>query len=200
MNIFEHGSDNEGDAGSIMSRAMSLDKTTGVWSVTINGDLLNKYYTYSVTRGKTTKETADVYAKACGVNGQRSMVVDLSTTNPDGWENDKHVLVQNQTDASVWEISVADFSSSESSGVSEANRGKYLAFTEEGTTVNGVQGASSTCVDYLKSSALSMFRLCRSMISVLLTRARTLWTSTTGATIPSTTTAPRVLIQQILKG
>ena len=150
VNIFEHGSDNEGDAGSIMSRAMSLDKTTGVWSVTINGDLLNKYYTYSVTHGKTTKETADVYAKACGVNGQRSMVVDLSATNPDGWENDKHVLVQNQTDASVWEISVADFSSSESSGVSEANRGKYLAFTEEGTTVNGVQGASSTCVDYLK--------------------------------------------------
>lgn len=150
VNIFEHGSDNEGDAGSIMSRAMSLDKTTGVWSVTINGDLLNKYYTYSVTHGKTTKETADVYAKACGVNGQRSMVVDLSTTNPDGWKNDKHVLVQNQTDASVWEISVADFSSSESSGVSEANRGKYLAFTEEGTTVNGIQGASSTCVDYLK--------------------------------------------------
>lgn len=150
VNIFEHGSDNEGDAGSIMSRAMSLDKTTGVWSVTINGDLLNKYYTYSVTHGKTTKETADVYAKACGVNGQRSMVVDLGTTNPEGWENDKHVLVQNQTDASVWEISVADFSSSESSGVSEANRGKYLAFTEEGTTVNGVQGASSTCVDYLK--------------------------------------------------
>ena len=150
VNIFEHGSDNEGDAGSIMSRAMSLDKTTGVWSVTINGDLLNKYYTYSVTHGKTTKETADVYAKACGVNGQRSMVVDLSTTNPESWENDKHVLVQNQTDASVWEISVADFSSSESSGVSEANRGKYLAFTEEGTTVNGVQGASSTCVDYLK--------------------------------------------------
>lgn len=150
VNIFEHGSDNEGDAGSIMSRAMSLDKTTGVWSVTINGDLLNKYYTYSVTHGKTTKETADVYAKACGVNGQRSMVVDLSTTNPDGWENDKHVLVKNQTDASVWEISVADFSSSESSGVSEANRGKYLAFAEEGTTVNGVQGASSTCVDYLK--------------------------------------------------
>lgn len=150
VNIFEHGSDNEGDAGSIMSRAMLLDKTTGVWSVTINGDLLNKYYTYSVTHGKTTKETADVYAKACGVNGQRSMVVNLSTTNPDGWKNDKHVLVQNQTDASVWEISVADFSSSESSGVSEANRGKYLAFTEEGTTVNGVQGASSTCIDYLK--------------------------------------------------
>lgn len=56
VNIFEHGSDNEGDAGSIMSRAMSLDKTTGVWSVTINGDLLNKYYTYSVTHGKLPRK------------------------------------------------------------------------------------------------------------------------------------------------
>ena len=64
VNIFEHGSDDEGDAGSIMSRAMTLDKTTGVWSVTINGDLLNKYYTYSVTETKidgytTTIKTSD---------------------------------------------------------------------------------------------------------------------------------------------
>ena len=34
--------------------------------------------------------------------------------------------------------------------MSEANRGKYLAYTEEGTTVNGVQGASSTSDHYLK--------------------------------------------------
>ena len=150
VNIFEHGSDDEGDAGSVMSKPMKLDKATGVWSVTINEDLLCKYYTYSVKHGTTVKETADVYAKACGVNGKRSMVVDLESTNPQGWENDKHVLVQHQTDASVWEVSVADFSSSESSGVSEAHRGKYLAFTESGTTVNGVQGAASTCLDYLK--------------------------------------------------
>lgn len=150
VNIYEYGSDEEGDAGSIESKALVLDKKTGVWSVKVNGNLAGKYYTYTVKHGKTETETADVYAKACGVNGKRSMVVDLSTTNPEGWESDSHVLVQNQTDASVWEVSVADFSSSESSGVSEQNRGKFLAFTEEGTTVDGVQGGTSTCIDYLK--------------------------------------------------
>jgi len=150
VNIYEHGSDDEGDAGVLESKALVLDKKTGVWSCKIFGDLAGKYYTYTVKHGNSVKETYDIYAKACGVNGKRSMVVDLSKTNPEGWENDKHILVNNQTDASVWEVSVADFSSSESSGVSEKNRGKFLAFTEEGTTVDGVQGATSTCVDYLK--------------------------------------------------
>ncbi len=150
VNIYEHGSDEEGDPGSLETKLLTLDKKTGVWSCTISGDLAGKYYTYTVKNGKDVKETADVYAKACGVNGKRSMVVDLASTNPDGWENDTHILVENQTDATVWEVSVADFSSSESSGVSEKHRGKYLAFTESGTTVDGVQGGTSTCVDYLK--------------------------------------------------
>lgn len=150
VNIFEHGSDSEGDSGSIESRSLVLDKATGVWSCKIRGDLSGKYYTYTVKHGKTEKQTYDIYAKGCGVNGKRSMVVDFSKTNPAGWEDDRHVLVSNQTDASVWEISVADFSSSASSGVTDANRGKFLAFTEEGTTVDGVEGAASTCIDYLK--------------------------------------------------
>ena len=151
VNIFEHGSDDEGDPGSIETKPLSLNKKTGVWSVSLEGDYLGKYYTYSVKYGDEAKETADVYAKACGVNGKRSMVVDLSLTNPDNWDNDKHVLVSNQTNASVWEVSVADFSSSTSSGVSEKHRGKFLAFTESGTTLNGVEGNTSTCVDYLKN-------------------------------------------------
>lgn len=150
VNIYEHGSDDEGDAGILESKALVLDKKTGVWSCKVFGDLAGKYYTYTVKHGKNVKETYDIYAKGCGVNGKRSMVVDFSKTNPKGWEDDKHILVNNQTDASVWEVSVADFSSSESSGVSEKNRGKFLAFTEEGTTVDGIQGATSTCVDYLK--------------------------------------------------
>lgn len=150
VNIFEHGSDAEGDPGSIETKSLTLDKKTGVWSCSINGDLLGKYYTYTVKHGKTSTETYDIYAKACGVNGKRSMIVDLSKTNPEGWEDDSHILVESQTKASVWEVSVADFSSSASSGVSEKNRGKFLAFTENGTTVDGIQGGTSTCVDYLK--------------------------------------------------
>jgi pullulanase len=60
----------------------------GVWSVTVTGDLAGKYYTYVVTNGSyNEKEIVDPYAKGCGLNGQRGMVVDFSKTNPTGWEN-----------------------------------------------------------------------------------------------------------------
>lgn len=149
LDIYDKGSEAEGSK-SIKTKDMTLDEKTGVWSASISGDLAGKYYTYSVTYGEETKVTGDIYAKGCGVNGQRSMVVNPKAVNPENWENDNHVFVAHQTNASVWEISVADFSSSETSGVSEAHRGKYLAFTENGTTVDGVQGGTSTCVDYLK--------------------------------------------------
>ena len=149
VDIYDYGSEAEGGE-SIRTTNMTLDKKTGVWSATISGDLAGKYYDYAVTHGKETKRTADIYARACGVNGKRSMVVDLRKTDPDNWENDLHVMVDKPTNASVWEISVADFSSSETSGVSKSNRGKFLAFTESGTTVDGIQGGTPTCMDYLK--------------------------------------------------
>ena len=149
VDIYDYGSEAEGGK-SIRTTNMTLDKKTGVWSATISGDLAGKYYDYAVTHGEETKRTADIYARACGVNGKRSMVVDLRKTDPDNWENDLHVMVDKPTNASVWEISVADFSSSETSGVSKSNRGKFLAFTERGTTVDGIQGGTPTCMDYLK--------------------------------------------------
>ena len=149
LDLYDKGSEAEGSK-SIKTKDMTLDEKTGVWSASISGDLSGKYYTYSVTYGDETKVTGDVYAKGCGVNGLRSMVVNPAAVNPLNWENDNHVYVAQQTNASVWEISVADFSSSETSGVSEANRGKFLAFTESGTTIDGIQGGTPTCVDYLK--------------------------------------------------
>ncbi len=150
VKIYDHGSDEEGEAGTIAVKNMTLDKKTGVWSAEVKGNFDGKYYVYSVTHGNKTHDTYDVYAKGCGINGKRSMVVNFSKANPDGWEDDKHILVQNATQASVWEVSVADFSSSQSSGVNPENRGKFLAFTEHGTTVNGVEGGTATCIDYLK--------------------------------------------------
>ena len=129
---------------------MSFDKKTGVWSAKVSGDLKNTYYTYVFTRDKKTCETYDIYAKACAVNGMRSMVVDLDSTDPKGWNKDVHITVDNPTDALIWEVHIGDFSNSESSGVSAANRGKFLAFTEKGTTVESVAGGEPTCVDYLK--------------------------------------------------
>ncbi|MCH5304811.1 MAG: type I pullulanase, partial [Ruminococcus sp.] len=75
------------------------------------------------------------------------------------WENDKHITVDKQTDARIWEVQISDFSSSPSSGVSKENRGKYLAFTENGTTVNSVSGSASTCVDYLKQLGVNFVQI-----------------------------------------
>lgn len=165
LNLYATGSDEENGAADLgnynMTKLFDGDKFTGVWSVTVDGDLKNIYYTYSVTSPKSilggkskTYETQDVYSKACGVNSKRSMVVDLDCTDPAGWDNDEHVYVDEQSDAVVWELQIKDFSYSKSSGVSKANRGKYLAFTELGTTLNN-EGDISTCVDYLKQLGIT---------------------------------------------
>ena len=148
LKLYKTGSDQEKNAGLIAQSPMEYNPENGVWTVTKQGDLNGVYYTYLVTVEGMTNETADIYAKAAGVNGERSMVVDLDATDPDNWENDRHILFDHQTQATVWEVHIKDFSSSPSSGVSQDNRGKYLAFTEEGTTLNG-EGEVPTCVDYL---------------------------------------------------
>lgn len=152
------GSDAEAGAAVIETKDMSKDNSNGVWSIKINGDLNGTYYTYLVTVNGKTNETQDVYSVATGVNGERSMVIDLSTTNPEGWNSDSHKLVKNQTDAVIWEVQVRDFSISSSSGVSDAHKGKYLAFTESGTKVNGTDDIS-TCVDYLVKQGVNYVHL-----------------------------------------
>ena len=101
----------------------------GVWALTVPHTGHGTYYTYTVTTSAGTQEAADPYAKACGINGKRSMVVNLPSTDPANWENDRVVALQKYTDAILWEIHVRDFSNS-----IEASRykGKYLAFTEQG--------------------------------------------------------------------
>ncbi len=141
-------------------RAMELDKATGVWSVAVDGDIKNTYYTYFVKNDLNPDgvEVVDIYAKAAGVNGNRGMVVDLDETDPEGWANDSHVLAQEVTDATVWEVHIKDFSYDPESGVSEANRGKYLAFTEFETTLNNA-GDVKTCMNYLKDLGVSYVQI-----------------------------------------
>lgn len=129
----------------------------GVWSVEISGDLKGTYYTYRVTVDGGEAEACDPYAKAAGVNGDRAMVIDLASTDPEGWEDDENPNEgADVTDAVIYELSVRDFSSDESSGISEQNRGKYLAFTEHGTTTLDGQ---STGIDYLKSLGITHVQL-----------------------------------------
>lgn len=127
----------------------------GVWEVTVPENLNGVYYTYEVTLANgTVNEACDPYAKAVGVNGDRAMVIDLDSTDPEGWANDTNPQkdIKSYADCSIWEVQVRDFSYEAESGVSEANRGKYLAFTETGTTNSTGQ---STCLDYLKKLGIT---------------------------------------------
>ena len=159
LKVYNTGSDNEAGAGVVGEYTMTKDNTTGIWSTTQNGDFKNKYYTYLVTVNGTTNETQDVYSKAVGVQGERSMVVDLDSTDPAGWDTDHHVVHDNASEAVVWEVHVRDFSIADNSGVSSENKGKYLAFTEGGTTLNGQAGAMSTCMDYLVEKGVNTVQL-----------------------------------------
>lgn len=161
VKLYATGSDSESGAAVLGTYNLKKNSSTGMWSVTVNGDLKNIYYTYLVTVNGTTNETQDVYSKATGVNGNRSMVVDLDSTDPDGWDSDNHVLFNNAQEAVVWEVHVRDFSISDTSGVSDDNKGKYLAFTEGGTKINSDTSASSvsTAADYLVKSGINCVQL-----------------------------------------
>ena len=168
LNRYATGSDSEPGAAKLgtigMEKLMDGGKWTGVWTATVTGDIVNTYYTYTITSAHPyggemqTAETQDVYSVATGVNGKRSMVCDLSKTNPDNWASDKHVLLDEQSDSTVWEVHVKDMSWDASSGVSDANRGKYLAFTETGTTIDG-EGKYPTMVDYLKELGVTTVQI-----------------------------------------
>ena len=85
--------------------------------------------------------------------------MDLKDTDPKGWKEDSFTRVDNPSDAIIWEVNVRDFSSSETSGVSEKNRGKYLAFTESNTILNGEQSDIATCVAYLKELGVNYVQI-----------------------------------------
>ena len=157
LNLFGMGSKYEGDAAGdevptfltdCVGRYVMESGKSGVWQKTFKQSLDGIYYTFSVTVDGKTEETADPYARACGVNGQRSMVVNLPLTDPQGWEDDgrpegiyRH--------PSIYELHIKDFSHSSFSGIPEKLRGKYPAFTVDGTCTEG--SGFSTCMDYLKS-------------------------------------------------
>lgn len=148
LKLYSTGTDNESGAKVVGTHKMDQNANTKIWSITLSGDYKNVYYTYILDIDGIKKETQDPYAKAVGANGDRSMVCDLDSTDPDGWDKDNHVFFDNPGEAVVWEIHVRDFSISASSGVSDEYKGKFMAFTEGDTTVNS-EGKVATCVDYL---------------------------------------------------
>ena len=137
----------DGSAGEAFA-VVSMEKgDKGVWMHEEKGDLNGTYYDYEVTVDGVTRRTADPYAKACGVNGERSMVIDLRRTDPAGWAED--AAPAHQAEDVIYELHVKDFSWDPVSGVPEKLRGKYKALTLFDTTLKG-EGVHPTCMNHVK--------------------------------------------------
>ena len=147
----------KGDGGAVLGTHTLVRGAHGVWSVWLPGEQHGRYYTFAVTVDGVTRETGDPYARAAGVNGVRSMIVDLARTAPSGWERDVRPNIP-PAQRAVWEVSVRDFSQDAASGVRPAWRGKYMAFTQQGTTLHS-DGIHPTCLNYLKRLGVKYVQL-----------------------------------------
>jgi pullulanase len=156
LNLYNKGSEDEKSSYCMENFSMKLIEK-GVWTVKVEGNLHGIYYTYAIKANGSENETGDVYAKACGVNGFRSMVVNLEKTNPLGWEEDNHVFYPLE-ETEIWEVHIGDFSNDPNSGVTPKYQGKYLAFTEENTTLNDDK-IHPTCLNYLKNLGITHAQL-----------------------------------------
>lgn len=129
----------------------------GVWQTEVEGNLDGRYYDYTVTDSEgVTRHTADPWARACGRDGVRSMVIDLSRTDPAGWTQDAPPA--RGPEDIIWEVHVKDFSHDVHSGVPDGLRGKYKALTLTGTTLDN-DGIHPTCLDYLKRLGVTHVQL-----------------------------------------
>ncbi len=120
------------------SHPMSLDEQTGVWSYSGAASALDrKFYRYEVTvyhpltRAVETIESTDPYSVSVSTNGAYSQFVNLADADlaPEGWSERTVPVVANPEDIVIYQGHVRDFSVRDMS-TNEANRGKYLAFTE----------------------------------------------------------------------
>ncbi|WP_417852183.1 type I pullulanase [Bifidobacterium moraviense] len=158
LRLFAAGSEGEPHGAEPTETREMTPGACGTWQVRCDGAGHGTYYDYLVRfPDGTVNRTADPWARAAGVNGRRSMVVDLARTDPDGWDEDRrprvpaHALV-------IWETHVGDFSNDPHGGVPAEHRGTYLAFTHADTTVDG-EGDFPTCVNYLRRLGITAVQL-----------------------------------------
>ena len=126
----------------------------GTWTLDLVGDQKGIFYTYKVNIKGVWNEAVDPYARSVAANGDKGAVIDLKETNPKAWKPSEKPKFINLTDAIIYELHVRDFSIDKNSGMK--NKGKFLAFTEMGTS--GIDG-NSTGIDYIKDLGVTHVQL-----------------------------------------
>lgn len=151
VNLYRSG---ESDADDLLETIPMHYDTKGTWILRKEGDLNGIYYTYQVHVGGKSVEACDPYARSVGINGHRAMVLDLESTNPQGWESDRDPNAgKGITDAIIYELHVRDLSMDKSSGVQ--NKGKFLGVAETGTTFKSMP----TGLDHIKGLGITHLHL-----------------------------------------
>lgn len=117
---------NAGTGGKLVKTVKLRPAGKNLWAATVKGDLKGRFYTFDMGRG----QSPGVFAKAVGVNGARGAVIDMASTNPQGWETDRRPATKSPADLVVYEMHHRDFSIDASSGLQ--HKGKFLALTEPG--------------------------------------------------------------------
>ena len=121
----------------------------GEWTATVTGNLDGKYYTYKlIDKHGNVKEIVDPYARSAGRNGKRGMILDLASTDPDGWKTHSRPAARGSyCNAVIYEAHIRDLTIHSSSNVSAPNRGKFLGLTEKASEANGNK---KTPLDYIR--------------------------------------------------
>lgn len=127
--FYDKGNDSEETGRLEMMRGEG--ELSSIFSAVAEGDLDGVYYTYEVHTPDGVFCSHDPYAKACGVNGHRSMVIDLAKTNPDGFADEDRPKLVDPMSMVITEVSIADVSAAASAH--SLYPGKFKAFTEDKT-------------------------------------------------------------------
>ena len=123
----------------------------GTWIAEIYGNHEGVYYTFEVMVRRRRVEACDPYAKTTGVNGQRAMILNMKSTDPEGWDKDSDPNGGIPlTNVVIAEAHIRDFTIDQSTNA--VNRGKYLGMIETGTkTASGIP----TGIDHYKKLGIT---------------------------------------------
>lgn len=153
--LYPNGTSDASSSVIPMRKGSGFTGTAGVWELSVDGDLHGTYYRFRVCVHGIIRDSADPYARSCGVNGKRSMVVDMSRTNPSGWETCHAPVIECANDAIVYEVHVADISSSHTWGGDPLHRRTYLGACQSDTSYRGIP----TGFDHIKNLGVTHIQL-----------------------------------------
>ena len=112
----------DGQGGKAL-KTIKMTQKDGIWTATVAGDLMNKFYTFDMGRG----ECPGVFAKAVGINGKRGAIIDREKTFPEHWCCDEHPIIKSPADLVIYELHHRDFSIARPDA---KYPGKFMALTE----------------------------------------------------------------------